>query len=98
MCLSNELCSFNYYKNPIFVTCLTNLNISLQEEIMPKSNLEHVKILNDEDYFASIDTEQKNWYEKHGPEIQSLHSDDTVNCSSCNKQVQIQVHKKFSNT
>ena len=62
---------------------------------MPTSNPEQVKILNDEDYFATIDTEQKNWYKKHGPEIQSLHSDDTVNCSSCNKQIQIQVLKKI---
>ena len=61
---------------------------------MRTSNPEQVTILNDEEYFATIDTEQKNWYEKHGPEIQSLHFYDTVNCSSCNKQVQIQVLKK----
>lgn len=46
---------------------------------------------NDDDYFASLDPEQIKWYEEYGPEISSFNVESTVNCTSCNKPVQIQV-------
>ena len=50
------------------------------------------EVLNDDEYFSSLDPEQIKWYEEHGPEITSFNSESTVNCTSCNKPVQIQVN------
>ena len=48
-------------------------------------------VQNDDDYFAALDPEQIKWYEEYGPEISSFKVESTVNCTSCNKPVQIQV-------
>ena len=48
-------------------------------------------ITDDDDYIASLDPEQIKLYEEYGPEISSFNVESTVNCTSCNKPVQIQV-------
>ena len=64
---------------------------------MSQVNTTHIQkptredVPNDDDYFASLDPEQIKWYEEYGPEISSFNVESTVNCTSCNKPVQIQV-------
>jgi len=48
-------------------------------------------ITDDDAYIASLDPEQIKWYEEYGPEISFFNVERTVNCTSCNKPVQIQV-------
>ena len=60
---------------------------------MPKAMANKVVTLNDDDYFASLDSEQKRWYDEcvSCPKNISLTAESTVNCTCCNKKVQIQV-------
>ena len=58
---------------------------------MLTTKTEKVIVLSDDEYFSSLDAEEKNWYEKNALDTSSLSQESTVNCPSCGKSVVVQV-------
>ena len=62
-----------------------------QQFISSSQDLNKDTVVADDDYFATLDPEQIKCYEECGQEATSFSVDSTLNCTSCNKPVQIQV-------
>ena len=58
---------------------------------MLTTETEKVIVLSDDEYFSSLDAEEKKWYEKNALDTSSLSQESTVNCPSCGKSVVVQV-------
>ena len=58
---------------------------------MLTTETEKVIVLSDDEYFSSLDAEEKKWCEKNALDTSSLSQESTVNCPSCGKSVVVQV-------
>lgn len=58
---------------------------------MPTTETEKVIVVSDDEYFASLDAEEKKWYEEHAPDTSSLSQESTSNCTSCGKSVVVKI-------
>ena len=58
---------------------------------MPTTETEKVIVVSDDEYFASLDAEEKKWYEEHALDTSSLSQESTSNCTSCEKSVVVTV-------
>ena len=58
---------------------------------MLTTETEKVIVLSDDEYFSSLDADEKKFNEKNALDTSSLSQESTVNCPSCGKSVVVQV-------